>query len=63
MNFDIGPAWEKIHSIINGAIAMLPTTVAAGSTNLLCQPNLRSLNITALDTSFWSYCRDGPRFS
>jgi small conductance mechanosensitive channel len=29
MNFDIGPAWEKIHSIINGAIAMLPNLILA----------------------------------
>src|SRR5947209_11917308 len=27
MNFDVGPAWEKINSIINGAIAMLPNLV------------------------------------
>jgi small conductance mechanosensitive channel len=29
MNFDIGPAWEKINSIINGAIAMLPNLILA----------------------------------
>lgn len=29
MNFDIGPAWEKINSIINGAIAILPNLVLA----------------------------------
>ena len=27
MNFDIGPAWEKINSIINGAIAILPNLI------------------------------------
>src|ERR1044071_7176611 len=29
MNFDIGPAWAKINSIINGAIAMLPNLILA----------------------------------
>jgi small conductance mechanosensitive channel len=27
MNFDIGPAWEKINAIINGAIAILPNLI------------------------------------
>lgn len=29
MNFDIGPAWEKINAIINGAIAILPNLILA----------------------------------
>ncbi len=29
MNFDIGPAWEKINAIINGAIATLPNLILA----------------------------------
>ncbi|HEY9233332.1 MAG TPA: mechanosensitive ion channel family protein, partial [Blastocatellia bacterium] len=29
MNLDIGPAWEKINSLINGAIAILPNLVLA----------------------------------
>ena len=29
MNLDIGPAWEKINSIINGAIAILPNLILA----------------------------------
>lgn len=29
MNFDIGPAWEKINAIVNGAIAMLPNLILA----------------------------------
>lgn len=29
MNFDIGPAWEKINAIINGAIATLPNLLLA----------------------------------
>lgn len=29
MNLDIGPAWEKINSLINGAVAILPNLVLA----------------------------------
>src|ERR1041384_5100128 len=29
MNLDIGPAWEKINAIINGAIAILPNLIMA----------------------------------
>src|ERR1041384_7411847 len=29
MNLDIGPAWEKINAIINGAVAILPNLVLA----------------------------------